>query len=170
MARVCILTRRASGTVLHRPVVRSVRRAGMYATGKPPTHPAPPFFCAQVSFAQRAARHAPCTKGMPRQRRYLVKRRQLRGWPVSRVLSGGPLLRPRPVDDHSSARPVTRGVKLPTRASGLKCPCGCIRGRTPRPARTRPLFGIAPGGACHTVPVARPVVGSYSTVSPSPYM
>jgi hypothetical protein len=34
----------------------------------------------------------------------------------------------------------------------------------------RPLFGIAPGGACHASPVASPAVGSYSTVSPSPWM
>ena len=30
------------------------------------------------------------------------------------------------------------------------------------------LFGIAPGGACHAGPVARPAVGSYPTVSPLP--
>jgi len=32
------------------------------------------------------------------------------------------------------------------------------------------LFGIAPGGACHASPVARPAVGSYPTVSPLPCM
>ena len=72
------------------------------------------------------------------------------------------------MDDHSSARTVTSGVKLPTRASGLKCPCGGIPDRDPGPARARPLFGIAPGGACLAVPVARSAVGSYPTVSPSP--
>ena len=36
------------------------------------------------------------------------------------------------------------------------------------PFRARPLFGIAPGGACRAVPVARSAVGSYPTVSPSP--
>ena len=71
------------------------------------------------------------------------------------------------MDDHSSATLVTKWVKLPTRASGLKVPAAVFR-LAPKPARARPLFGIAPGGACHTVPVARSVVGSYPTVSPSP--
>src|SRR6185312_744622 len=31
-----------------------------------------------------------------------------------------------------------------------------------------PLFGLAPGGACHAVPVARSAVGSYPTLSPLP--
>ena len=35
-------------------------------------------------------------------------------------------------------------------------------------AHARSLFGIAPGGACHAGPVARPAVGSYPTVSPLP--
>ena len=74
------------------------------------------------------------------------------------------------MDDHSSARTVTSGVKLPTRASGLKVPAAVSNGLAAiGPARARPLFGIAPGGACHTVPVARSVVGSYPTVSPSPW-
>ena len=30
------------------------------------------------------------------------------------------------MDDHSSAAPIARAIKLPTRASGLKCPCGGI--------------------------------------------
>jgi hypothetical protein len=70
-----------------------------------------------------------------------------------------------PMDDHSSANRVATAVKLPTRASGLKRPCGGFLADQPA---MRPLFGIAPGGACLTVPVARPVVGSYSTVSPLP--
>ncbi len=46
--------------------------------------------------------------------------RKTRGWPISRILSRGfP-----PLDDHSSAARVTAAVKLPTRASGLKRPCG----------------------------------------------
>ena len=97
----------------------------------------------------------------------------VRGWPVSRILSRVPVLRRVPLDDHSSAAPVTRAVKLPTRASGLKRPCGglCPALRPwDRPFHVRPLFGIAPGGACHTVPVARSVVGSYPTVSPSPWI
>jgi hypothetical protein len=32
----------------------------------------------------------------------------------------------------------------------------------------RSLFGLAPGGACHAVPVARHAVGSYPTLSPFP--
>lgn len=33
-------------------------------------------------------------------------------------------------------------------------------------AHARSLFGIAPGGACRAVPVAKDAVGSYPTVSP----
>lgn len=42
--------------------------------------------------------------------------------------------------------------------------------RYPRsgPAHARPLFGIAPGGACRASSVARPAVGFYPAVSPSP--
>ncbi len=40
----------------------------------------------------------------------------------------------------------------------------CSRG----PFHARSLFGIAPGGACHAVLVAKTAVGSYPTVSPSP--
>ena len=32
----------------------------------------------------------------------------------------------------------------------------------------RPLFGLAPGGACHAVPLAGPPVRSYRTLSPLP--
>ena len=35
-------------------------------------------------------------------------------------------------------------------------------------ARATSLFGLAPGGACHAVPVARSAVGSYPTLSPFP--
>jgi len=34
----------------------------------------------------------------------------------------------------------------------------------------RSLFGLAPGGACHAVPVARHAVGSYPTLSPLPLL
>ena len=47
----------------------------------------------------------------------------MRGWPVSRILSKGLP----PLDDHSSAAPVAGAVKLPTRTSGLKHPCGGLR-------------------------------------------
>jgi len=77
------------------------------------------------------------------------------------------------MDDHSSAALVAKAVKLPTRTSGLKCPCGGLRWRGLRPYRgpfhARFLFGIAPGGACHAVLVAKTAVGSYPTVSPSPW-
>lgn len=77
------------------------------------------------------------------------------------------------MDDHSSAALVAKAVKLPTRTSGLKCPCGGLRCRGLRPCRgpfhARFLFGIAPGGACHAVLVAKTAVGSYPTVSPSPW-
>ncbi len=55
---------------------------------------------------------------------------------------------------------VSRHLLLPTRTSGAKA--------SRRIHRTRFLFGIAPGGACHAGPVARPAVGSYPTVSPLP--
>jgi len=64
----------------------------------------------------------------------------------------------------SSCQPGPKGWSVPAEVSGRtlrRCGSG--------PFRTRPLFGIAPGGACHTVPVARSVVGSYPTVSPSPW-
>ena len=58
----------------------------------------------------------------------------------------------------------------------------CIAARFSRPTRTAragdgpalasqgapSLFGLAPGGACHAVPVTRSAVGSYRTLSPLP--
>ena len=38
----------------------------------------------------------------------------------------------------------------------------------PRSFGASSLFGLAPGGACHAVPVARSAVGSYPTLSPFP--
>ncbi|AMY70197.1 hypothetical protein AKL17_2963 [Frigidibacter mobilis] len=58
-----------------------------------------------------------------------------------------------------------RGSSCQPGPLGLKRPCG---GRLPGLPRARPLFGIAPGGACRAVPVARSAVGSYPTVSPLP--
>ncbi len=52
--------------------------------------------------------------------------------------------------------------------SGLKQPCERyprLRGDQPRAG---PLFGIAPGGACHAGSVARAAVRSYRTFSPLP--
>ncbi len=63
---------------------------------------------------------------------------------------------------------------LPRRSScqpgplGRWRPCGGIRGLRPDQPRARPLFGIAPGGACRAGSVASPAVGSYPTVSPLP--
>ena len=88
----------------------------------------------------------------------------MRGWPVSRILSQSL----RSLDDHSSANRVATAVKLPTRTPGLKVPCRGLRRCGPYDVGS--LFGIAPGGACHTVLVAKTVVGSYPTVSPSPWI
>ena len=67
---------------------------------------------------------------------------ELRGWPVSRILSKAHLAMEL-LDDHSSAAPVARAVKLPTRASGLKRPCGsfCQRQTFPREAPIRHCSG-----------------------------
>ncbi|SUZ30466.1 hypothetical protein ROE7235_00188 [Roseibaca ekhonensis] len=72
-----------------------------------------------------------------------------------------------PLDDHSSAPVLARGGQAANPDLGLKRPCGGIL--TDRP-RVKSLFDIAPGGACHAGPVARPAVGSYPTVSPLPCM
>lgn len=46
---------------------------------------------------------------------------------------------------------------------------GRLRPMTALPTRgAESLFGLAPGGACHAVPVTRPAVGSYPTLSPLP--
>jgi hypothetical protein len=90
---------------------------------------------------------------------------EMRGEPVSRILSK----RLPPLDDHSSANRVATAVKLPTRASralaSLRAVSKAFAATGPR---ARPLFGIAPGGACRAVLVAKSAVGSYPTVSPSP--
>ena len=55
---------------------------------------------------------------------------------------------------------VARATSLrPTRAAIRKTDPGCI---SPVP----PLFGLAPGGVCRAVPVARTAVRSYRTLSP----
>jgi hypothetical protein len=75
--------------------------------------------------------------------------------PVSRVLSARRALR----DDHSSGmRGRPRTSLRPTRAALRKTEPG----RSPVP----PLFGLAPGGVCRAVPVARAAVRSYRTLSP----
>jgi len=79
--------------------------------------------------------------------------------PISRVLYGvshGCDAR----DGHSSATPVARRLKQPTRMAGPDRPAA--RGCAPF------LFGFAPGGVCRAVCVAADAVRSYRTVSPLP--
>src|SRR5271167_1409606 len=64
-------------------------------------------------------------------------------------------------DGHSSGPPVAGRFSRPTRAPGPAKPADLAAGATP-------LFGLAPGGACHAVPVTRSAVGSYPTLSPLP--
>src|SRR5271167_3563000 len=64
-------------------------------------------------------------------------------------------------DGHSSGPPVAGRFSRPTRAPGPAKPASLAAGATP-------LFGLAPGGACHAVPVTRSAVGSYPTLSPLP--
>ena len=79
------------------------------------------------------------------------------------------------MDDHSSAAPVTRCSQaanpgLWAEASlwrSLLSPSACASSSR-RPFHTRPLFGIAPGGACRAGSVTSPAVGFYPTVSPVP--
>ena len=71
-----------------------------------------------------------------------------------------------PPDDHSSGPAVARRPQAAN--PGLWGQASLRAVSANRPLRTRPLFGIAPGGACHAGPVARPAVGSCPTVSPLP--
>ena len=66
----------------------------------------------------------------------------------------------RPRDGHSSWTPVAGRLALPTRTTGPETGL--------RLAPPSSLFGIAPGGVCRAVPVARSAVGSYPTLSPLP--
>jgi hypothetical protein len=79
--------------------------------------------------------------------------------PISRVLYGAPHERDAR-DGHSSAAPVARRLKQPTRMAGPDRPAA--RGCAPF------LFGLAPGGVCRAVCVAANAVRSYRTVSPLP--
>jgi hypothetical protein len=77
----------------------------------------------------------------------------MRGRPISRILSKGLI----PMDDHSSAALVTKAVKLPTRTSGLKCPCGGLRYRIgPRPVAVADLSTRGPYSALLRVGLAMP--------------
>jgi len=64
-------------------------------------------------------------------------------------------------DGHSSATPVARRLKQPTRTAGSG-----HRSRGFRPAPS--LFGLAPGGVCRAADVAAGAVRSYRTLSPLP--
>src|SRR5258708_62692 len=63
-------------------------------------------------------------------------------------------------DGHSSATPVARRLKQPTRTA--------TRTRVGACAPVPSLFGLAPGGVCRAVSVAGNAVRSYRTVSPLP--
>jgi|GEM_PF-566155 len=64
--------------------------------------------------------------------------------------------------DHSSGPPLAGRFSRPTRtAQAYDSPAPIAGG-------ARSLFGLAPGGACHAVPVTSDAVGSYPTLSPFP--
>src|SRR5262245_44970215 len=63
-------------------------------------------------------------------------------------------------DGHSSATPVARRLKQPTRTA--------TRTRVEARASLPSLFGLAPGGVCRAASVAGSAVRSYRTVSPLP--
>ena len=67
-------------------------------------------------------------------------------------------------DDHSSGPAIADRFSRPTRTPRAVNPAA--QKRVLR--RAASLFGLAPGGACHAVPVARHAVGSYPTLSPFP--
>ena len=66
-------------------------------------------------------------------------------------------------DGHSSATPVARRLKQPTRTADPD-KGGGIR----LASRVPSLFGLAPGGVCRAASVAGNAVRSYRTVSPLP--
>ena len=118
-----------------------------------------------LGFGPRGARHVYLIKPSftlvrPRVNRKAPHRRPAAiekcGWSVSRILSRA--LPPR--DDHSSGLIVTN--------QPLAANPGLCGPSTHAASDTRPLFGIAPGGACHAVCVATSAVGSYPTFSPLP--
>ena len=64
-------------------------------------------------------------------------------------------------DGHSSGTIVADRLWRPTRATARRRACRLV-------ADVSPLFGLAPGGACHARGVAVPAVRSYRTLSPLP--
>ncbi len=67
-------------------------------------------------------------------------------------------------DGHSSGTAVAGRLKQPTRATIQRR----TQGSRPATQLMSPLFGFAPGGACHAADVAIRAVRSYRTVSPLP--
>src|SRR3954451_2749429 len=65
-------------------------------------------------------------------------------------------------DGHSSGTPVARRLLRPTRAARPETRLAVFEAAAP------PLFGLAPGGVCRAVLVAKNAVRSYRTLSPLP--
>ena len=61
---------------------------------------------------------------------------------------------------HSSLSVIADALMQPTRVTGLE--------NRPGASPASPLFGLAPGGVCRAVPVARSAVRSYRTLSSLP--
>ena len=73
--------------------------------------------------------------------------------------------KPEAIDGHSSGTPVAGRLVQPTRTAARKHACRpSPEGNAGRPS----LFGLAPGGVYHAVPVAGNAVRSYRTLSPLP--
>ena len=83
------------------------------------------------------------------------RRKFVRGGPVSRILF--------PARGGSTTIPLRR--LLPDISS---CQPGSLGQGGPGARAARSLFGIAPGGACHAILVAKDAVSSYLAVSPLP--
>ena len=65
-------------------------------------------------------------------------------------------------DGHSSGTRIAARLEQPTRTTRPG------KGPSPLARKASSLFGFAPGGACHAVPVAGSAVRSYRTFSPLP--
>ena len=70
-------------------------------------------------------------------------------------------------DDYSSGMPVTGHLVQPTRTAARDGLYMCLPANGYGHAM-RFLFGLAPGGVCHAVPVTGYAVRSYRTFSPFP--
>lgn len=68
-------------------------------------------------------------------------------------------------DGHSSGTLFAQRLEQPTRTASLTSPCGVIAASSELSAMPS-LFGFAPGGVYHAVPVAGDAVRSYRTFSP----